>query len=104
MVRLDPDRARAVVDAIAAAPIMAPRPCQTPIRRDLALLIRFEADGVLRELYLQAGGCADGTTPYGGFDDGTNVRTLTKASCKAVLISPAELWGSGRYVGKACLG
>ena len=104
VVRLTPDRARAVVDAIAASPIMAPRPCQTPIRRDLALLIRFEANGVVREVYLQAGGCADGTTPYGGFDDGTNVRTLTKASCKAVLSSPAELWGSGGYVGNACLG
>ena len=60
--------------------------------------------GLLRELHLQAGGCADGTTPYGGFDDGTNVRTLTKAGCKAVLVSPAELWGSGGYVGNACLG
>jgi len=104
VVRLTPDRARAVVDAIAASPIMAPRPCQTPIRRDLALLIRFEANGVVREVYLQAGGCADGTTPYGGFDDGTNVRTLTRAGCQAVLISPAELWGSGGYVGNACLG
>jgi hypothetical protein len=104
VVRLTPDRARTVVDAIAAAPVMQPRPCQTPVRRDVALLIRFEADAVLRELYLQAGQCADAATAYGGFDDGTNVRTLTKAGCGAVLISPAELSGASRYVGNACLG
>jgi len=45
------------------------------------------------ELHLEAGECADGATAYGGFDDGTNVRTLTKAGCRAVLVSPAELWG-----------
>ena len=59
---------------------------------------------MIREVYLQAGECADGATAYGGFDDGTNVRTLTRAGCRAVLIAPAELSSASRYVGNACLG
>jgi hypothetical protein len=100
---LDNLASTAAIDAIVRAPIMAAEPCQTPTSREIALLVRFETDGGLRELYLQAGSCATGTG-YGGFDDGTNVRTLTQAACRAVLVPPTLFSEGSRYVGTACAG
>ena len=102
--QLDADQSLRALQAIQAAPVMHPQPCETPVSRELVLVLHIPSDGGQRRLVVQAGTCADGNTAMGGFDDGSQVRVLTRNACQPLMQPPIALQTAGRYVGGACLG
>ncbi len=102
--QLDPENSQRVIDAVADTPIRRSQPCETPTTYDLILLLQVPTDGQLRRLDLAAGLCGDGRTPLGGFDDGSDIRLLTPAACRPLIVPPVVLAGGGAYVMDACGG
>ena len=103
---LDRDRARDLVDRLASARVDTetcdPAPEDRP---DIALSIMVSIGGSIHTVYVAAAGCPDGDGgSEGGIDDGTIVRTLSRAACRALLQPPIVLYAASGDIGKNCLG
>ena len=105
-VALSATASRALVDQLAAAPVTDRRCDPAPVeqRPDLAVLVRIQVDGAVREVYVNPAGCPDGGGMAGGIDDGTTVRVLTRPACQRLLAPPLAVWSAGGDVGRNCLG
>ena len=92
-------------DQLRSAPAREASTCSYPNPSEIRVALRFaDADGP-REVFVAAAGCPDGDGPgYGGVDDGTTVRALTRDVCRAILQPPARLQAASGDVGRLCLG
>jgi hypothetical protein len=92
-------------DQLRSAPVKETTPCAYPNPNELRVALRFgTADGT-REVFVAAAGCPDGAGPgYGGVDDGTTVRAITRDVCQAILQPPVRLEAASGDVGRSCLG
>jgi hypothetical protein len=106
-VRLSAKASRALVDQLAAAPVNDKRCDPAPVQQgpDLAVVVRIEVDGRVREVYVRAVGCPDGDDGMsGGIDDGTTVRVLTRPACQRLLTPPLAVWAAGGDLARNCQG
>ena len=102
--RPDAARGRALVETIASAPVRAVSPCGGAGEPELVLNVRLENARAVRTLQLRAGRCETGADGYwGGYDDGNDVRALTRDACQAVLTPPVRLQGASEAIAESCL-
>lgn len=97
--------AQRLVDGIAGRPVApADADCNGHDRHglDVSVLLRVKSGDRSEEIFLRLNGCADGTYYFGGFDDGTHVRTPDRATCQAVFRPPLRLFASGETVHAMC--
>ena len=92
-------------DRLRSAPAKAATTCTAPNPSEIRVALRFATADGPREVFVAAAGCPDGDGPgYGGIDDGTTVRALTRDVCRAVLQPPLRLEAASGDVGRLCLG
>lgn len=97
--------AQRLIDAIAKRPrAPAGASCGEHDRRglELAVVIRVETDQRREELYLRLNGCSDGNVFFGGFDDGTSVRTPDRDTCHSVMRPPLLIESGGAAAYELC--
>jgi hypothetical protein len=97
--------AQRLIDAIAKRPpAPADASCGDHDRRglELAVVIRVATDQRLEELYLRLNGCSSGTVFFGGFDDGTTIRTPDRDTCQSVMRPPLIMQGGGEAAYRLC--
>lgn len=106
-------RARAILSAaeltrltqqIGASPAMGECP-STIVGHgvQLVLSVWIPTSSGVRTLAVRAGSCGDAnSTPLGGFDDGTTVHRLVRATCRQVLVEPVQFQSGSGDVAEGC--
>lgn len=97
--------AQQLVDAIAdsrLAPTDAS--CGNHERRgqELAIVIRVATNDRIEEIFLRLNGCSDGNVFFGGFDDGTRIRTPDRDTCQSVVRPPLLMESGGAAAYQLC--
>jgi hypothetical protein len=86
----------------AARPVR-PTSCRFSPVFALGMEIRLSTAAGDHDMTIQAGSCEDSMASVGGFDDGTTIRTISVAGCRALLIAPISLTGGSGDVGRNCI-
>ena len=101
---LKPAAGAQLFDRLRSAPAKPMTSCTAPNPSEIRVAIRFTTPDGAREVYVAAAGCPDGYgLGYGGIEDGTTVRALTRDVCRAVLTPPLRLEAASGDVGRLCL-
>lgn len=105
-VSLDRQQTLTLLAEIVRAPAVRLQPCRWPFDQlpDLAVRLWLGPVGSGREIAVHPRACTRGPAPnLGGFDDGTTVRAITPAACRALFPPPATLQSRGSEPGRFCL-
>ena len=101
---LSPTAGSQLFDRLRRAPVKETSTCSHPNNSEVRVVLRFATDDGTREVFVAAAGCPDGYGPgYGGIDDGTTLRALTRDTCRAILQPPVRLEAASGDVGRLCL-
>lgn len=104
--QLSDKAAQDLVDDLAAAPVNDSRCNREPTLRapQLAVMVQVGAPGEVQQVFVNPSGCPDGKPGmFGGIDDGTTLRVLTREACRQLLAPPVAIWGANGDVARSCL-